>query len=117
MDGTIKVGDLGLVKGMVTDDEGRKVSWNNEGLQTVDFVQKKHTDEIGTRLYMSPEQVARKPYNHKVDVYALAIVLFELLVPFTTGSERATVIPELKQFRFPSSFSGKHGKQVVRGTH
>ena len=77
-DGTVKVGDLGLVKDMMTDEEGH--SWNNEGLQTANFVQQKHTDEIGTRLYMSPEQIALKLYSHKVDVYALAVIHFELLV-------------------------------------
>ena len=110
-DGTVKVGDLGLVKDMMTDEEGH--SWNNEGLQTANFVQQKHTDEIGTRLYMSPEQIALKPYNHKVDVYALAVILFELLVQFSTASERAKVIPELKLFRFPPTFKQVHGSQVV----
>ncbi len=115
MDGTIKVGDLGLVKDMMTDDEDSQDchSWNNEGLQTVNFVQRKHTDQIGTRLYMSPEQVASKPYNHKVDVYALAVILFELLIQFSTGSERAKVIPEVKLFRFPPTFMQLHGVQGV----
>lgn len=113
MDGTIKVGDLGLVKDMVTDENSQANSWNNERMQSVDFVQRNHTNHIGTRLYMSPEQVASKPYNHKVDVYALAVILFELLVPFKTGSERAHVIPELKLFRFPDNFRNHHSLQVV----
>jgi hypothetical protein len=57
--------------------------------------------------------VASKPYNHKVDVYALAVILFELLVKFNTGSERAHVIPELKLLRFPPTFKKDHGAQVV----
>ncbi len=118
MDGTIKVGDLGLVKDMVAEGNG----WNSQGLQSVSLsVQqqppespcKNHTDQIGTRLYMSPEQVASKPYNHKVDVYALAVILFELLVKFNTGSERAHVIPELKLLRFPPTFKKDHGAPVV----
>ena len=115
MDGTIKVGDLGLVKDMMTEGN----DWNNEGLQSVSFLPhqqspvKNHTNQIGTRLYMSPEQVASKPYNHKVDVYALAVILFELLVKFSTSSERAHVIPELKLFRFPPTFKKDYGDQVV----
>ena len=43
-----------------------------------------HTDQVGTLTYMSPEQLQRKPYSHKVDIYSMGLVLLELLVPFTT---------------------------------
>lgn len=89
--------------------------WNNERTQSVDFdghQKKNHTDLIGTRLYMSPEQIDSKPYNHKVDVYALALILVELLVPFNTGSERIKVLTQLKSsFTFPPDFAHRH---VVR---
>ncbi|XP_057369389.1 eukaryotic translation initiation factor 2-alpha kinase 3-like [Daphnia carinata] len=115
MDGTIKVGDLGLVKDMMTHDD---VQQNEETSSVVGQDQKSlscknHTDQIGTRLYMSPEQVASKPYNHKVDVYALAIILFELLVEFSTGAERARVILDLKtSFQFPPNFKSQYGNAM-----
>ena len=48
MDGTIKVGDLGLVKDMMTEGNHE---WNNEGMQSVSFVTpqspvKNHTNQI-----------------------------------------------------------------------
>lgn len=36
-------------------------------------------DGIGTPAYMSPEQHLNKPLNHQTDIYALGIVLFQLL--------------------------------------
>lgn len=36
-------------------------------------------DSIGTPAYMSPEQHMNKPLNHQTDIYALGVVLFQLL--------------------------------------
>ena len=129
LDGTIKVGDLGLVKDMSLSDDSVNSSWNNDGAQLVELFinqldsvvkdrHQDHTDQIGTRLYMSPEQIDSKPYNHKVDVYALALILVELLVPFRTGSERIKVLTQLKtlpQPTFPPTFSKKHPEAVRIG--
>ena len=39
----------------------------------------KHTGSVGTPVYMAPEIMANAPYNCRVDVYALAMLLWELV--------------------------------------
>ena len=63
-----------------------------------------HTEEVGTELYMSPEQLAKNPYNNKVDIYSLGLILFELLVPFSTQMERIHTLTKLRQLEFPAKF-------------
>ena len=56
-----------------------------------------HTDQVGTKLYMSPEQSSGLPYNEKVDIYSLGIIFFELLHPFNTEMERGHTLTALRQ--------------------
>ena len=46
----------------------------------------------GTPLYLSPEQWAKKRSDEKVDMYALGLILFELLCPMATTSEKIEVV-------------------------
>ncbi len=45
----------------------------------------------GTRLYMSPEQLDGKHFDEKVDMYALGLILYELLYPMRTELEKSEV--------------------------
>ena len=115
MDWTIKVGDFGLVKSTRKDEDcGTRGSRTTLSPITQDGVM---TEGVGTELYMSPEQLTKATdYNHKVDVYALAIILFELLVQFETKQERIDVIKELKSFKFPATIKEDNGmmKKVIQ---
>jgi serine/threonine protein kinase len=92
----------------------------------------------GTILYMSPEQVKfyfkkpnnlfhynkyvilkmhREPYNQKVDIYAMGIILFELLYPFSTQMERMQAIANVRVQSpvFPIDFErdGSNRNQLI----
>lgn len=72
----------------------------------------KHTERVGTHLYMSPEQLDGKHYNYKVDIYSLGFILFELLVVFGTEMERIETLKLLRQHQFPNGFSSCFADEV-----
>ncbi|KAL0269936.1 UNVERIFIED_CONTAM: hypothetical protein PYX00_007511 [Menopon gallinae] len=104
LDNEIKVGDFGLVTAMTEGDkqmspcECSKVNMDKE----------RHTAQVGTQLYMSPEQLSGKNYNYKVDIYSLGLILFELLVPFDSQMERSLVLADIKKDKYPEDFKKKY---------
>lgn len=103
MDGTVKVGDFGLVTASeehVMEDDND--IWGNKGTARTP---RHHTNQVGTKLYMSPEQIAGDSYTHKVDIYALGMIFFELFFPFATEMERVKTLLEVKRLQFPGRFT------------
>ncbi|XP_078263271.1 eukaryotic translation initiation factor 2-alpha kinase 3 [Rhinoraja longicauda] len=97
LDDVVKVGDFGLVTAMDQDEE--------EGsILTPMPVYARHTGQVGTKLYMSPEQISGNTYCHKVDIFSLGLILFELLYPFSTQMERVQTLTEVRNLKFPSLF-------------
>uniref|UniRef100_A0A452GLH5 non-specific serine/threonine protein kinase n=1 Tax=Gopherus agassizii TaxID=38772 RepID=A0A452GLH5_9SAUR len=79
----IKIGDFGLVTSM-TDDL--------------------RTTGKGTKSYMSPEQAGDK-YGQEVDIFALGLILFEILWIFSTGTEKIKEWQKIRECVLPEEFS------------
>lgn len=57
MDDVVKVGDFGLVTAMDQEEDEE----DGPGALTPAPLLTRHTGQVGTKLYMSPEQVGRAP--------------------------------------------------------
>lgn len=98
---------------MTPDTTPLTINGNNVDNITNDIIRhSKHTERVGTHLYMSPEQLDGKHYNYKVDIYSLGFILFELLVVFGTEMERIETLKLLRQHKFPNEFSSHFADEV-----
>jgi serine/threonine protein kinase len=72
---------------LITDDNDIKIT--DFGSAAMLLTERTIVDGIGTPAYMSPEQHLNKPLNHQTDIYALGVVMFQLLtgrLPFQAGN-------------------------------
>uniref|UniRef100_A0A7N5JVK7 Eukaryotic translation initiation factor 2-alpha kinase 3 n=1 Tax=Ailuropoda melanoleuca TaxID=9646 RepID=A0A7N5JVK7_AILME len=106
VDDVVKVGDFGLVTEMDQDEE-------EEMVLTPMPAYARHTGQVGTKLYMSPEQIHGNNYSHKVDIFSLGLILFELLYPFGTQMERVRVLTDVRNLKFPPLFTQKYPREYV----
>ena len=61
--------------------------------------------KAAARLYAAPEQVAKQDYGLPADVYALALILFQIVYPFTDPDDEYDHLVKLKQQQcFPEAF-------------
>ncbi|XP_035272591.1 eukaryotic translation initiation factor 2-alpha kinase 3 [Anguilla anguilla] len=108
LDDVVKVGDFGLVTAMDQEEDEEEPS-----VLTPMPAYARHTGQVGTKLYMSPEQLSGNSYSHKVDIYSLGLILFELLHPFRTQMERVRTLTEVKNLQFPPVFARNNEQEVV----
>ncbi len=63
----IKVLDFGIATPLDANDPRRKPNKPNT------------LDQLGTPAYMAPELLRNEPYDHRVDIYALGVLMYQLL--------------------------------------
>lgn len=85
----VKLGDFGLAKHVNLKIEDKRTLISKSFSNTMSM-------GIGTPIYMSPEQQHSSNYNNKVDMYALGIILFQMLMPaFKTDTDWIRTIKSL----------------------
>jgi serine/threonine protein kinase len=86
---SVKIGDFGLATLTLADGRGSTGSSPSaERVQSLGSDGGEHTAEVGTASYCAPEQLAGNVYDHRVDIYAVGIIVVELFVPFHTAMVR-----------------------------
>ena len=120
--GDIKIGDFGLAKSPVVPlditNEAMNIlttvteEMNIKDLEMMDHLEK--TKKFGTFFYRSPEldSDAKHLYNHKVDIYSLGVIFFELWYPFKHRHERIRLLTQLRYGeKLPKKFEELHARQ------
>ncbi|RHZ86074.1 hypothetical protein Glove_55g46 [Diversispora epigaea] len=105
--GDVKIGDFGLAT--TSDEVG---SFRVSNFDRMNSREDSMTGDVGTTLYVAPEVLSNNKivglrYNHKVDIYSLGIIFFEICYKFSTEMERRVTILNLRksEILFPKDFS------------
>ena len=97
--GLVKLGDFGLSKGF-------KNTWE------------KAKSKVGTPYYLSPEIINSKPYNSKSDIWALGVLLYEMMtfkMPFNANSLPSLSLKILRgTYQYPSSYYSRDLINLVK---
>ncbi|XP_036026769.1 interferon-induced, double-stranded RNA-activated protein kinase [Onychomys torridus] len=103
----LKPGNIFLV------DE-RRIKIGDFGLATAQESDRARTKDTGTYLYMSPEQMYLSEYGKEVDIFALGLILAELLHTCNTFFEKSKFFQNLRDGIFPDDIFDNKEKSLLR---
>ncbi|ESZ92715.1 hypothetical protein SBOR_6880 [Sclerotinia borealis F-4128] len=109
------IGDLGLAVKLA---ETTATSAAGHSIRAIDLnpssqLSRLGSRQAGTKLYIPPGKSSI--VCPKLDVYALGIIAFELITPFTTRSERQVVLNNIKSGVFPAGFERHEMAEGIKG--
>ncbi|CAK6434915.1 unnamed protein product [Pipistrellus nathusii] len=96
----LKPGNIFLV-------DTQQIKIGDFGLVTFQEYDKKRTKEKGTQYYMSPEQLTSVHYGNEVDIFALGLILSELLYITVSRWETLEIFQALRKGQAPDVFDDK----------
>ncbi|MBX3190769.1 MAG: protein kinase [Labilithrix sp.] len=102
----VKVCDFGIAKIQESDDAPRPAGPAGQKLTTQGLV-------VGTPEYMSPEQARGEKLDARSDLYAMAVILYQLLTgrtPFTADTPLAVVLKHITENPQPP-------REIYAGVH
>jgi len=95
----LKIGDFGLAADVKESD--RKKSNKDVNFGSTISLNLEHSikfsENVGTPLYQSPEQMKNLLYNEKVDIYSLGLILLEICSFFKTYHERKICLENVRE--------------------
>ncbi len=97
-DGIIKVTDFGIAK----------LPENKKGETIVD-------DAIGTASYISPEQAAAKPTDHRSDLYSFGCMMYEMATGTLPFDDERPMAVLMMQINAPPIKPRRHNKKIPLG--
>jgi serine/threonine protein kinase len=89
----VKIGDFGLaiLHSSEMESEGSEFTIEKSLSSST------HSMNVGTPLYLAPEQKKTSVYGPKVDVYSLGFILLELSIKVYTGHEKMMIFRDLRK--------------------
>nr|WBQ01579.1 protein kinase R [Furipterus horrens] len=85
----------------------KQIKIGDFGLVTFQEYGEKRTRDKGTPQYMSPEQISSEAYGNEVDIFALGLILAELLYISRTRLETYKIFGDLRRGCVPDMFDDK----------
>ena len=77
------------------------IDYNNMKYITETY-KKSYTEDVGTELYSSVEQLNSSDYDKRTDVYSLGIIYFEIINSFKNNFQRIDYIQQLRDDKYNS---------------
>lgn len=113
---TVKIGDFGLCRARTGSNVGAigsslDLQEHAGETEVMRGFESMHTEQVGTQLYMSPEQLNGLSYNQKVDIFAMGLILLELLTPFKTQMQRVSILFKARNNLYTDEFRTNHLKE------
>jgi len=97
----LKIGDFGLAADVKESDKKRSISTQEVNFPSTTSLNRefsiKLSENVGTPLYQSPEQMKNLLYNEKVDIYSLGLILLEICSFFKTYHERKICLENVRE--------------------
>lgn len=97
----LKIGDFGLATDVIDSKRSRNELSKNPFFNSTTSLNNEYSvklsENVGTPLYQSPEQIKNLLYNEKVDIYSLGLILLEICSFFRTSHERKLCLENLRE--------------------